>query len=146
MCPSPAEQKWKFLLKWSATKGVCPSPVRASLIGAVWNIDHPLNLCSPARDDTHPRCGDLPPTVHPAPDSSVPVCLGAPARRRLISHSFPDENISRIEEIITNNDETRLTDNLPRDAAQTFIDVVHEVRLHVPSHPRRGLITSILFQ
>ena len=46
---------------------------------------------------------------------------------------------------MVNNDETRLASYLPGDAPQTFIDVVHEVRLHIPSLPRRGLITFFLF-
>ena len=51
--------------------------------------------------------------------------------------SLPDEAISHIEANIAN--ETGLTDYLPGDAAQTFIDVIHQVRTHIPSLPGPGL-------
>ena len=60
----------------------------------------------------------------------MPVC------RRLI----PDEVVSRVEAIVTNKDETRLTDYFCGDVAQTFIDGVQEVSFYVPSLQRRGLI------
>jgi len=88
------------------------------------------------RDDTGNLGAQPPPirapqpsTVYFTPNSPILVKLDEPARRRLDSHSlFLDENAPRIEEIITSRDETRLTDYLPDGAAQTFIDVVHEVR------------------
>ena len=45
---------------------------------------------------------------------------------------------------MTNEDEARLTDHLPRDAAQTFVDFVQGVRFHSPSLLGRGLIFSTL--
>jgi hypothetical protein len=50
-----------------------------------------------------------------------------------------------IEAIFTSQDEVKAIGYLRGDNAQTFIDVVHEVRLHAPSFPRRGgLITFVL--
>ena len=60
-------------------------------------------------------------------------------------HLIPDEVISRIEAIITNEDETRLTDYLRGDAAQSFVDSIQEVRFHIPSLLKRGLIIFTLF-
>lgn len=52
---------------------------------------------------------------------------------RLATRAFsPHEFISLIEDIITRRDEVKMIGCLDRDAAQTFIDVVHEVRLEVP--------------
>ena len=51
------------------------------------------------------------------------------ACRRLISRAFsPHELPSLIEEIFTSKDEVRMIGSLARDAAQSFIDVVHQVR------------------
>ena len=85
-----------------------------------------------------PICCDLPLAVHSASDSSIPVDPTAPAHSRLTSRSFPPD------EAITSKDETRLTDYLRGDAAQTFIDVVYKVRRHMPSLPRSGLIAFTL--
>ena len=52
---------------------------------------------------------------------------------------------SHIEAIITNEDEVRLSDSLHGGAAQTFIDVVQEVRLYTPSFPWHRLIALVLF-
>ena len=67
----------------------------------------------------------------------VPIC------RRLISRAFsPHQLISLIEEIFTRKEEVNVISGLDRDAAQAFIDVVHEVRPSVvfisvarPDHP-----------
>ena len=51
------------------------------------------------------------------------------ACRRLISGAFsPHELPSLIEEIFTKKDEVKMIGSLDRDAAQSFIDAVHEVR------------------
>ena len=74
-------------------------------------------------------------------DSSIPVDIRVPACRS----SIPSEAISRIEAIITNSSDTKLTNGLPEDAAQTLIDSMQEVRLHIPSLPKLGLIVFALF-
>ena len=51
------------------------------------------------------------------------------ACRRLITHAFfPHELPSLIEEMFTRKDEVKAIGSLDRDAAQSFIDVVHNVR------------------
>ena len=59
-------------------------------------------------------------------DLPISVDIPVPARRRLIL----GEANSWIEAIIANKDETRLTDCLPENAAQTFVDVIQEVCFH----------------
>lgn len=49
--------------------------------------------------------------------------------------------ISRIKDIIERNDEPSLTDYLRGEVAQTFVDVVHEVRPHFPRLLRHVLTT-----
>ena len=72
--------------------------------------------------------------VHPVPDSSTLVDPEAPACRRLISLAFSTHEVaSLIESIFKNKAEVRAVRSLSGDAAQTFIDVVHKVRLHIPS-------------
>lgn len=76
------------------------------------------------------------PQVHPAPNSSILIEPNAPACKRVISRAFSaHEVISLIEAIFTNKEEVRMIRGLSGDAAQTFIDVVHEVRLYIPSFP-----------
>jgi len=89
---------------------------------------HTLNHHSPVRPSS-------------SSDSPAPVDTCVPLYRRLI----PDEAISRIEAIVTNKGDTRLTDCLPGDAAQKFIDTIQEVRLHIPSLPKPRLIVFTLF-
>ena len=48
---------------------------------------------------------------------------------------IPDEIISRIEEITVQEGGAKFADHLTEDAAQFFVDVVHEVRPHVLSLP-----------
>ena len=50
--------------------------------------------------------------------------------------------VPRIKGIIKSGDQSRLTDYLHGEAAQTFIDVVYEVRPPIPPLPKRGLIVS----
>ena len=50
--------------------------------------------------------------------------------------------VPRIKEIIKSGDQTSLTDYLHGEAAQTFIDVVYEVRPCIPPLPKHGLIVS----
>jgi len=134
----PTQNERKTLLKYASTGGVRSFTVPASLTDAVRNIDHrsqPLLSCVTI---LVPICCDLPLAVHSASDSSIPVDPTAPAHSRLTSRSFPPD------EAITSKDETRLTDYLRGDAAQTFIDVVYKVRRHMPSLPRSGLIALTL--
>jgi len=84
-------------------------------------------------------------SVYPTPDSSILLDLDAPACKRLTSRAFsPHEVIPLIEAIFTNQNEVKMIGFLRGDEAQTFIDVIHEVRLRHPSFPRRGLISSCL--
>ena len=71
----------------------------------------------------------------PAPGTNGTVAaptdddLEESACRRLISRAFsPHELPSLIEEIFTRKDEGKMIGSLGRDAAQSLIDVVHEVR------------------
>ena len=65
-----------------------------------------------------------------------PAHIGAPVRSHKTSHPFfPDEVIAQIEAIVASGDEARLADYLTGEAAQTFVDVVHEVCPHVPPLP-----------
>ena len=107
------------------TRAVRPFPALTSFINVVWNIDH---RHSPTRP-------------YSSLDSSIPVDTCLPARRPLIS----GEATSRIETIISNKGDTKLADYLPEDAAQTFIDSMQEVHLHIPSPPKPGLIVFTLF-
>lgn len=84
-------------------------------------------------------------SVYPTPDSSVLIDLDAPACKRLISQSFlPHEVIPLIGTIFTSQNEVKMIGYLRGGDAQTFIDVIHKVRVHAPSFPRRGLIAFIL--
>ncbi|KAF9647785.1 kinase-like protein [Thelephora ganbajun] len=84
--------------------------------------------------------------VYPAPGPSVPVDLGAPARRHSTNRSLlPGEVVPLIEAITINKDEASLTDCLCGDTAQTVVDVVYEVCPHLPSLLRPGLIIFIFF-
>ena len=76
---------------------------------------------------------------------SIPVDPVALACKRLTSRTFlPHEVISLIEAIFTSQDEVKAIGYLRGDDAQTFIDVIHMVRIHVPSFPRRArLIASV---
>jgi len=87
--------------------------------------------------------GVLPQTPTRAPPPSIACSTPDPstldlevsAYGRLISRAFsPHELISLIEEIFTRKDEIKMIGCLGRDAAQTFIDVAHEVRPTV-HHP-----------
>ena len=111
-------------------RAVCPFPILASFINIEQNADNSSFL---SYDDTRAHNGDLPLTVCPTPGSSIPVDFGAPACRRLISRTFfPHQVISLIAAIFTSRDEVEAIGCLRGDNAQTFIDVVHEVRLHAP--------------
>ena len=75
-----------------------------------------------------------PERVLSSPTSDPPIVdLEASACRRLIGRSFsPHELIPLIEEIFTRKQEIMVFAWFGRDAAQTFVDVIHEVRLAVP--------------
>ena len=126
-----------------------PFLVFASSVNAAWNTDRsPQSLLS--RDDTCTHNGDLPLTVYPTPDSSILVDLDAPACRRLINHAFsPHEVVSLIETIFTSQDEIKMIGYLRGDNAQTFIDVIHDVRSTLVYCKYCGLIvtagSSLLF-
>lgn len=69
-------------------------------------------------------------TVYQILDSSISPNLEAPACRSLISRTFsPHEIISLIEVIFGNQNEIKMIGFLRGDDAQTFIDVIHGVRL-----------------
>jgi len=75
------------------------------------------------------------------PDSSILLDLDAPACTRLTSRAFsPHEVIPLIEAIFTNQNEVKMIGYLRGDDAQTFIDVIHEVRLYATLFTRRSLI------
>ena len=117
---------------------VCPFPILASPINVVQNTDNSSQSLL-SYHDTYTHNGDLPFAVYPTPGSSIPVDFGAPACRRLISRAFfPHQVISLIASIFTSPDEVEAIGYLCGDNAQTFIDVVHEVRLHAP-HSRGGV-------
>ena len=84
-------------------------------------------------DSTHSHGGDPPLVAHPDSDPSTFSTADAPASKRLISRDFfPHEVISLIETIFASKDEFKVIRDLRGDDAQTFIDVIHEVRT-VPS-------------
>ena len=86
-----------------------------------------LGILPPTNED--PIWALQPSAIYPTPDPSTIVNLEASVCRRLISRAFsPHELIPLIEEIFTRKDEVNMIGCLDRDAAQTFIDVVHEVR------------------
>jgi len=58
---------------------------------------------------------------------------------------FPHDVIPLIEAIFTNQEEVKMIGYLRGDDAQTFIDVIHEVRLRHSSFLRRGLSSLVLF-
>ena len=87
-----------------------------------------------------------PSTLHTVSDPSILVDPESSACRRLISHSLsPHETISLIEAVFTSKAEIDIVRDLRRDDAQTFIDVVHGVRLHICSFPRLLLTASFAF-
>ena len=87
-----------------------------------------------------------PSTLYTASDSSILVDPKPSACRRLISYTFsPHETISLIKVIFTSKAEIDIIRGLRGDDAQTFIDVVHGVRLHFFSFPRYLLIASFAF-
>lgn len=83
--------------------------------------------------------------MYRSPGSSIPVDSIAPACKRLTSHNFfPHEVIPLIEAIFTSQNESKAIGRLRGDDAQTFIDVIHEVRIHAPSFLRHtGLIVFV---
>jgi len=90
------------------------------------------------------REDDLPLMIHPVSDSPNFVNLGTPACRRLIRCKFsPQEVTSLIEAIFMSEDEVKMVRDLRGDDAQTFIDVIHEVR-SVISFPRHSVFTCLL--
>ena len=70
----------------------------------------------------------------PIPKSPTATSLCAPACKRLIDRRFlPHEVLSLIGTFLASKVEAEVVDSLHRQDAQTFVDVVHEVRHHVPS-------------
>ena len=111
----------------------CQSHVEILGRGASFPHSHSSYRCIDHRHSPTQLCSSS--------DSSIPVDIRVPACRS----SIPSEAISRIEAIITNNSDTKLINGLPEDAAQILIDSMQEVRLHIPSLPRLGLIVFALF-
>jgi len=76
-------------------------------------------------------------TLHTASNLPTFVDSKLSACRRLISHAFsPHETVPLIEVIFTSKAEIVIIRGLRGDDAQTFIDVVHEVRPHFFFHLR----------
>ena len=112
-------------------------PIVASLINVICNADN-SSQSSLSYGDTRAHDGDLSLIVYPTPGSSTHVDLSAPAYKRLISHIPPPHQvISLIQAIFTSKDEVNAIGHLRGENAQTFIDVIHEVRLYAPSFPRQ---------
>ena len=85
-------------------------------------------------------------TVNQTPNSPVFLDSEAPACRRLISRAFSShEIVSLIDAIFESQNEVKVIHYLRGDDAQTFIDGIHEVRLHTPQFLSHGLITFVLF-
>ena len=87
--------------------------------------------------------------VRPDPTVSIQVqrvpqpLPGTPAWKYLIDHIYsPREVISLIETAFLDDGEVRLLYDPRGDDAQTFVDVIHEVRPHIPS-PEHGLIAFV---
>jgi len=79
-----------------------------------------------------PNRTSQPSGVCSTPNSSSLVDLEVPACKRLASRAFsPHELISLIGAAFTRKDELEVIGGLGRNTAQTFIDVVHEVRFTV---------------
>jgi hypothetical protein len=75
--------------------------------------------------------GNLPLMGYPTPGSSILVESDVSTCKRLISHAYPPpEIISLIEIVFKSEDEVKMIGDLRGDDAQTFIDVIHRVRLH----------------
>lgn len=72
---------------------------------------------------------------------------GGPARGSRSGHlSLANETvISRVKEIVDEGDEPSLVGYLRGEVAQTFVDMVHEVCLYIPSLPERMLIVFAHF-
>jgi hypothetical protein len=88
----------------------------------------------------------LPLAVYPTPTTPSPLDFNGSSCQRLISRDFSqNEVVSLIEAIFTNQGEVKMIGYLPKRDAQTFIDVIDEVRLYTPSPPGPGLITLVLF-
>ena len=62
--------------------------------------------------------------------SHLPLLVGSACGRLAYGAFSPDEVIPLIEVTFTSKSETRMLRDLRGDAAQAFIDVVHEVRFH----------------
>ena len=87
------------------------------------------------RSNGQPSChsGQRPSTAHPVPDPFILTGLEASACICSISRDYPPhELIPLIEDIFTREGEVKMLGYLGRDAAQAFIDVVHEVRPAAP--------------
>ena len=66
---------------------------------------------------------------------------GTSAWKHLISRTFPShEVVSLVEGIFEDEEEVRALNDLRGDDAQTFIDVIHEVRFRSPSPKKHVLI------
>ena len=92
-------------------------------------------------DHAHGDHGNSPLPVFPTPQSSLHLDFDGSACKRLITHKFSrDGVVALIGEIFTSQDEVKMIGFLRADQAQTFIDVIDEVRVYVHSFPRSGLM------
>lgn len=81
----------------------------------------------------HPTQMTTSPWSSPINRHSILVDSSTPAWKRLISYTLlPHEIISLIETIFTSKDEVKAICDLRGDDAQTFINVIHEVRSFRP--------------
>ena len=95
-------------------------------------------------DTTVPENDNLPLVDHPTPDSPILVDPNVSACKRLINHAYlSHEVIPLIEAVFKSKDEINMLGHLRGDDAQTFVDVIHKVRLYPPLL-RHGLITFTL--
>jgi hypothetical protein len=82
--------------------------------------------------------------AHTAPDPSTLVEVDAPVLKRLIGRTFlPHQTIPLIESIMS-KDGVQMINDLHGDDAQTFIDVIHEVRSTALPFLRHSLTTAVL--
>lgn len=87
--------------------------------------------------------GNSPLTAFPTPQSSLLLDFDESACKRLITDVLSkDQVVFLIGRIFTSEDEVKIIGYLRGGEAQTFIDVIDEVRFHVRSSLRPGLILT----
>lgn len=110
----------------------------AGLSGKNFDSMDALDVRPPASPNKAPIPTPRLSTANQTPDSSSLLDFETPACRRLISRAFSSREVtSLIETIFMSKDEVKMLGDLHGEAAQTLIDVVHEVRFHpLTSEPR----------